>query len=96
MQKPWVPSLGWENPLEKEMATHSSTLDGKFHGWRSLVGYSSWDRKELDMTKQLYWLVPSTEQASFNFVIAVTVCSDFEAQENKICHCFHFFTFYLP
>ena len=28
-----------EDPLEKEMATHSSTLDGKFHGWRSLVGY---------------------------------------------------------
>ena len=31
------------------------------------------------------------EQASFNFMAAVTVCSDFGAQENKICHCFHFF-----
>ena len=27
---------------------------------------------------------------------AVTICSDFGAQENKICHCFHFVTFYLP
>ena len=27
---------------------------------------------------------------------AVTVCSDFGAQEDKICHCFHFFPFYLP
>ena len=26
----------------------------------------------------------------------VTVHSDFGAQENKICHCFHFFPFYLP
>ena len=26
MGKIWVPSLGWEDPLEKEMATHSSTL----------------------------------------------------------------------
>ena len=26
MQKTWVPSLGWEDPLEKEMATHSSIL----------------------------------------------------------------------
>ena len=26
---------------------------------------------------------------------AVTVCSDFEAQENKICHCFHFSRIYL-
>ena len=25
----WVQSLGWENPLEKEMATHSSTLAWK-------------------------------------------------------------------
>ena len=26
MQETWVPSLGWEDPLEKEMATHSSLL----------------------------------------------------------------------
>ena len=26
----------------------------------------------------------------------VTICSDFEAQENKICHCFCFSPFYLP
>ena len=32
---------------------------------------------------------------SFNFMAAVTVCSDFGAQENKICHCFQFFPFYL-
>ena len=37
----------------------------------------------------------SKEQASFNFMAAVTICSDFGAQENKICHCFHFF-FYNP
>ena len=28
--------------------------------------------------------------------LQVTVHSDFGAQENKICHCFHFLTFYLP
>ena len=27
---------------------------------------------------------------------AVTICSDFGAQENKVCHCFHFFPTYLP
>ena len=26
MQDPWVPSLGWEDALEKGMATHSSLL----------------------------------------------------------------------
>ena len=39
---------------------------------------------------------PSKEQVPFNFMAAVTICSDFGAQENKICHCFHFFPFYLP
>ena len=33
---------------------------------------------------------------SFNFTAAVTVHSEFGAQENKICHCFHFPPFYLP
>ena len=31
-----------------------------------------------------------------NFMAAVTIHSDFVAQENKICHCFHFFPIYLP
>ena len=26
MWETWVPSLGWDDPLEKEMATHSSIL----------------------------------------------------------------------
>ena len=26
MRETWVPSLGWEDPLEKEMAAHSSIL----------------------------------------------------------------------
>ena len=32
----------------------------------------------------------SKEQASFNFMAAVTIWSDFGAQENKICHYLHF------
>ena len=38
----------------------------------------------------------SKEQMSFNFLDAVTVCSDFGAQENKIRHYFYLFPFYLP
>ena len=33
----------------------------------------------------------SKEQVSLNFMAAVTICSDFEAQENKVCYCFHCF-----
>ena len=31
----------------------------------------------------------SKEQASFHFMAAVTIISDFGAQENKVSHCFH-------
>ena len=51
MQETPVPALGQEEPLEKEMATHSGILAGKSHGQRSLAGYSPWGRKELDMTE---------------------------------------------
>ena len=37
MQETWVRSLGWEDPLEKEMATHSSTLAWKIP-WMEELG----------------------------------------------------------
>ena len=36
-----------------------------------------------------------SKQASFNFMAVVTICSDFGAQENKVCH-FHCYPMYLP
>ena len=45
--------LGWEDPLEKEMAIHSSTIAWKTHGLRSLAGCSLWGRKESDTTERL-------------------------------------------
>ena len=41
MWETWVQSLGLEEPLEKEMATHSGILVGKSHGQRNLEDYSS-------------------------------------------------------
>ena len=38
----------------------------------------------------------SKEQVTFNFLAAVTVCSVFGAQENKVCHYFHFSPICLP
>ena len=40
MLETWVRFLGWEDPMEKKMATHSSILAWKSHGQRSLAGYS--------------------------------------------------------
>ena len=36
----------------------------------------------------LFHSFSSKEQASFNFMAAIITCSDFGAQENKVCHCF--------
>ena len=38
----------------------------------------------------------SKEQVPFNLMTAVTICSDFGALENKVCHCFHCFSIYVP
>ena len=52
-----VQSLRQEDPLEEEIATHSSILLGKYYGQRSLVGYSPWGCKELGITEHMHGLV---------------------------------------
>ena len=37
VQETWVQSLGWEDLLEKEMATHSSTL-----AWKNPMDGGAW------------------------------------------------------
>ena len=52
MRETWVQSLGREDSLEKEMATHSSTLAWKVPWTVELgAGYCSWGRKELGTTE---------------------------------------------
>ena len=51
MQETWVQSLGWEEPWRREWQPTPVFLPGESHGQRSLVGYSPWGRKELDMTE---------------------------------------------
>ena len=58
MWKTRVRSLGQEYPLEKEMATHTSTLAWKIHVLRSLVVYSPWGRKEPDTMERLHFHFP--------------------------------------
>ena len=64
MWETWVQSLGQEDSLEKEMATHSVFLPGESHGRRSLVGYSPWGRKESDKAEQLSTHHPCVELGS--------------------------------
>ena len=52
-QETWVRSLGREDPGRRKWQPTPIFLPGKFHGQRSLVGYSPWGCKELDMTDRL-------------------------------------------
>ena len=51
MQETWVRSLGLEDPLEKEMATHSSILAWRIPWTEELGSYSPQGHRELDMTE---------------------------------------------
>ena len=55
-QETWLRSLGQEDTLEKEMATHSSILAWEI-SWRSLAGYSPWGRRVVHdlAAKQQQW-----------------------------------------
>ena len=53
VRETWVRSVGWEDPLEEGMATHSSIL-----AWRILMDRGAWQPTvcrvtESDMTEQL-------------------------------------------
>ena len=58
---PWVR----KNPWIKEWQ-HPVFFPGELHGQRSLVGYSPWGCKELDMTEQLTLIILRPYEADTN------------------------------
>ena len=50
-QETWVQSLGREDPQKRKWQLTLILLPGKSHGQKSLVGYSPWGRKELDVAE---------------------------------------------
>ena len=78
--------------LQHHKSINSSALS-LFYGPVLTFVHDYWKNYGFDYT-DLYW--QSDVSASVNFVAAVTVRSDFGAQENKTCHCFYFFPFCLP
>ena len=55
MWETWVQSLGQEDPLEKEMATHSSILAWRIPRTEEPGGLQSRGRKESDRTERLHF-----------------------------------------
>ena len=52
IQETQVQSLGWEDPLEEAMATHSSVLAWRIPWTEEPGGYSPWGHRESDMTER--------------------------------------------
>ena len=67
MRETQLQSLGWEDSLEKGIATHSVFLPVKSHGQRSLEDYSSWGHKESNMTEQLILSLSKTKNQALGF-----------------------------
>ena len=51
VQEMQLHSLGWEDPIEKEMTTHTSVPAGESHGQRRLAGHSPRGLKGSDTTE---------------------------------------------
>ena len=51
MQETWVQSLGWDDTMEKRMATHSRILAWRIPWKVEPGGLQSYGHKELDMTE---------------------------------------------
>ena len=75
MRETWVRSLGWEDPLEKEMATHSSSLAWKIPWTEKCGRYSPWGCKESDTTEPLHLHFTHNYNCNLNFIRNITLIS---------------------
>ena len=75
VRETWVPSLGWEDPLEEGMATHSSILAWRIPmdrgAWRAIVHQG---HRELDMTERLSTPIQSPMEHGL-VVLTLSICS---------------------
>ena len=82
MQETQVQSLGQEDPLKKEMATHPSIFAWRILWQKSLAGYSPVGLKESDTTEQLTFFTYLSTHGARIFA-STNFCLLNNAQENK-------------
>ena len=75
MRRPgFNPQVG-KIPWRRKWQSTPVLLPEKFHGWRSLVGYSSWDRKQVDTTQQLHLLISCESESVSLSQLCLTLCN---------------------
>ena len=83
MRETRVRFLGWEDPLEKEMAIHSSTLAWKIPWTEEPDRLQSWGRKQSDTTELLHFTLQLLTLASFtqhSFMLRIRSLLHFTAE----------------
>ena len=98
-----VRSLVGKIPWRRKWQSTPVFLPGESQGRQSLVCSRLLGQAESDSTEVTYQQKQQVghnfyykEQASFNFMAVVTICSDCGAPRNKVCHCFHGLPICLP
>ena len=94
VQETQVQSLGQEDLLEKEMATHSSILTWKIPSTEEPDRLQSMGSQRVGhnwaTSVHICHSFPAKRQLSSNFMVTVTISSDFRTQEEESYHCFIF------
>ena len=72
----WIGKIPWK----RQWQSTPVLLPGKSHGWRSLVGYSPWARKESDTTERLHFHL-----ALHCYMLAFSSCSKRGLLSNVVC-----------
>ena len=75
---------------------YSPTLTSIYMTTGKTIALTRWTFVGKVMSLLFNMLFSSKEQASFNFMAAVTICSDFRVLKNKDFYCFHCLPIYLP
>ena len=83
-------SILWHLTFFMVQLSHLYTTAGKGVAWTIQIFVSKVMSLLFNMLSCFVIAFLPRSKRLFNFVAAVTICSDFRAQENKVCHCFHF------
>ena len=99
----WLDLHAVQETLKNLLQHHSSKASTLQHSAFLMVQLSCpymTSGKTIALTRQTFVSIVTSllfnMQASFEIMAAVTICSDFGAQENEVSHCFHWFPIYLP
>ena len=79
---PWVGKIPWRRAWQPTPVS----LPGEFHAQRSLVGYSPWGRKELNMTEWLTLSISTQLNSLFTIVRLLTRPRMFDRKEGNHPH----------